>query len=117
MNFKNALWSDKKRSIFGLPLTFTRYSLFEDKLIIDTGCFTKTQDEVRLYRILDITLKKTLGQRIFGLGSIYIESSDKSMGDFVIKNIKNSEIVKDQISDLVEQVRQINNIAPKEFMD
>ena len=55
----NIIWSDRKRITFlGLPLTFTKYSLSEECLFIQTGCFTINEDEVKLYRITDIGLKR-----------------------------------------------------------
>lgn len=61
------LWKDRKRPIFGLPLSFTKYKLLEDKLLIDSGILSIKQEEIRLYRIMDITLKKSIWQRIFGV--------------------------------------------------
>ena len=43
------VWQDRKRVWCGLPWTFTKYELSEEKLIIKTGFFTQNQDEVRLY--------------------------------------------------------------------
>ena len=51
------LWHDKKRTLFGLPLSFTKYSLSEERLFIEKGFLNKQEDEVRLYRIMDISLK------------------------------------------------------------
>ena len=67
----NIVWTDKKRwGFLGLPLTFTRYTLTEEKLLVDSGFLNKKQEEVRLYRIMDMTLNRSFGQRIFGLGTI-----------------------------------------------
>ena len=46
------IWSDRKRHL-GLPISFTKYSLSEDRLFIKTGFLNLREDEVRLYRILD----------------------------------------------------------------
>ena len=59
----DVVWKDRKRIIFGLPWTFTRYSLTQEKLTIDTGFISRKEDEIRLYRILDITLQRPLHQR------------------------------------------------------
>ena len=56
----NILWTDKKRTLFGLPLSFTTYELEEERLFIRTGFFTRKEDEVRLYRIMDISWQQTL---------------------------------------------------------
>ena len=37
---RNVIWSDRKRTLFGLPLSFTKYILTEDRLFVQTGFFT-----------------------------------------------------------------------------
>lgn len=110
------VWQDRKRVWCGLPWTFTKYELSREKLIIKTGFFTQHQDEVRLYRILDLSLQRSLVQRMFGLGTIQCHSVDKTMKNFEIKNIKNSEHVKNQLSDLIEEARRTNRVSSREFM-
>lgn len=109
-------WFDRKRTIFGLPLSFTKYSVTEEKLIIKTGFFSTKEEEVRLYRILDVTLNRKFSEKIFKLGTIHIVSSDKSTPDFDIKRVKNSREVKEIISDLVEAARRKNRVSAREFM-
>lgn len=83
-------WQDRKRTIFGLPLSFTKYSLTDEKLLIKTGVLNTNEEEIRLYRILDVTLKRSLGQRIFRVGTIHCCSADKSTPEFDIKSVKKS---------------------------
>lgn len=111
------IWKDKKRTIFGLPLSFTRYYLTDEKFIVDTGFISRTEDEVRLYRIMDLTLKRSFGERIFGLGTIHCCSGDKSLGDFDIKRIKKSKEVRDLLSEMIESKRKANRVGTREFMD
>lgn len=110
------LWRDHKRTIFGLPWSFTIYSLTEERLFIEKGFFNLKRDEVRLYRIMDISLSRTLGQRIFGLGTIKCCSGDRSLGDFEIKNIKNSTAVMEQLSSLIEKERDKKRVSSREFL-
>ncbi|CBK73396.1 Bacterial membrane flanked domain [Butyrivibrio fibrisolvens 16/4] len=109
------LWHDRKRH-FGLPLSFTKYSMSEDRLFVETGFLNLTQNEVRLYRILDLQLKRSLGQRIFGVGSIFVSSSDKNLGTFEIRNIKHSANVKEMLSVQVEQQRESKRVVGREYM-
>ena len=111
----NILWHDRKR-YFGLPISFTKYSMSEDRLFVETGLLNLTQNEVRLYRILDLQLKRSIGQRIFGVGSIIVSSSDKSLGTFEIKNIKQSANVKEMLSVQVEQQREAKRVYTRENM-
>ena len=113
---KNALWYDRKRTIFGLPLSFTKYYFFNEKLIIKSGFLRLKEEEVRLYRILDISLIRTLSQRIFRLGTIHLCSADKSTPEFDIKSVKNSKEAKEMLSDLIEKARDEKHISAREFI-
>ena len=118
MEREGTLWRDRKRTIFGLPLSFTKYTLLADKLLIETGLLTTKEDEVRLYRVNDVTLKRTLGQKLFGIGTIHCCSSDKTQGDFDIRNIKHPREVKDLLSRVVEEERLRNRVYTREnFVD
>ena len=110
------LWRERKRIWCGLPWTFTVYSFDEERIFVDTGFFNKRQDEIRMYRVLDITMTRSFGQRIFGLGSIQLKTSDRTMGDFEIKNIKKVRDVKMQLSDLIEANREKKRVVSREFM-
>lgn len=111
------IWKDRKRIFFGLPWTFTKYSLSEDRLFISTGFFSVKEDEVRLYRIMDVSLERKLWQRMCGLGTIKCCSADKTMEDFEIKNIKKSREVKEMLSNMVEDERTKKKVSSREFMD
>ena len=110
------VWKDRKRTLFGLPLSFTRYSLTEEKLVIDTGFLSRKEEEVRLYRILDITLKRPLTQRIFGVGTIHCCTADKSSPEFDVKKIKNAKKIKETLSDMVEKQRDLKRVASREYI-
>ena len=109
-------WMDRKRIIFGLPWSFTRYRLTDDKLIISTGLLSTKEEEIRLYRIMDITLKRTLGDKLWGLGTIHLCSSDKTTPEIDIKRIRKSTEVKEMLSDMIEAARRKNRVTSREFM-
>ena len=111
---RQILWKDRKRILFGLPWSFTKYSLSPDRLFIESGIINAREDEVRLYRILDLSLNRSFWQRLFGLGTIHCCSGDKSMGDFDIKNIKKPREVKELLSDTVEKERVRNRVVNRE---
>ena len=112
----NLIWTQRKRIWCRLPWTFTVYSLSEDRLFIESGVLNKKQDEIRLYRVLDVSLRRNLGQRIFGMGTIHICSSDKTMKDFDLVNILNVEDVKEMISEHVEEQREKKRVVSREYM-
>ena len=116
MNKKDIIWKDRKRTIFGLALSFTVYTLTGEKILIDTGFLNQKQDEIMLFRITDITLTRTLGQRIFGLGTVHCCSADKTSPEFDLKNIKNSSEVKELLSSEVFRERKENRVSSREIL-
>lgn len=110
------IWTDKKRPIFGLPLSFTKYTLYKDRLYITVKFISVHEEEVRLYRIFDITLTKSIFERIFKVGTITCHSADVSSPVLQIKNVRNPEEVRTKLSELVEEYRDEKNIATGEFL-
>ncbi len=84
------IWTEKKRTIFGLPLSFTRYILTEKKLITVTGFFSINEDEIELYKIADKSLQFPFWQRVFGCGTVTINCKDVDTPTKIIKSIKGS---------------------------
>ena len=85
----NAVWTDKKRTVFGLPISFTRYILTEKKLITRRGLLSIHEDEVELYPVIDKSLKLPFGQRIFGCGTVIINCRDTDTPVKEITSVKN----------------------------
>ena len=98
------LWKDRKR-YFGLPLSFTRYCLSEDRLFISEGFLNIRDDEVLLYRVRDLDTNRSLWQRLFGVGTITVYSSDRTMPTLMLKNVKDPVFVKELIHKQVEEVK------------
>lgn len=113
---ETVLWRERKRTLFGLPLSFTVYTLTETKLFIKTGFLNTREEEIRLYRILDITLRRTLEERIFGLGTIHCCTADKTAPEFDIKRIKNSKEIRTLLSNQVEEERSARYVGVREYM-
>ena len=111
------LWKDKKRPIFGLPLSFTTYTLYRDRLYTTVKFISMHEDEVRLYRIFDITLTRSLFERLFGVGTIICHSADISAPVMEIRSVKNPEKVRTMLSELVEKYRDEKNVTAGEFLN
>lgn len=109
------IWKDKKR-YFGMPISFTRYGMSEDRLFISVGFLNIKDDEVLLYRVRDIDTARTLWQRIFGVGTITVMSSDKTMPTLVLKNIKNPVEVKEMLHAQVEEIKLKRRVRIGEIM-
>ena len=109
------IWKGKK-CYFGLPISFTRYAVSEDRLFLSTGFFTIRDEEILLYRIRDINTSRTLWQRIFGVGTVTVISSDKSMPTLVMKNVKNPLEVKEMLHSQVEEMKRQRRVRVGEIM-
>ena len=101
---KEILWADRKR-ILGMPISFTRYSMDEDRLYVKKGLLRTELNEILLYRILDVRSTQTLWQRIFGVGTITVASSDKTMPVLVLQNVKDPTLVKELLHRTVEEMK------------
>lgn len=98
------IWHDRKRYL-GMPLSFTRYGLSDDRLFLSSGFFSIKDEELLLYRVRDISTSRTFWQRIFGVGTVNIISSDKTTSTMTLKNIKDPMHVKEQIHKQVEDMK------------
>lgn len=109
-------WEDKKR-IFGLPISFTRYQVTEDQLVIKTGFLNLRTETIKFFRVTDMSLMQPLTQRIFGVGTIHICSSDSRQPEFYIQCVKKPEQVHALIDKAVEQARKKYRTRTTEFID
>lgn len=95
------IWTDKKRTLFGLPLSFTRYFLTETKFITRKGFFNVEEDELELYRVTDKKLVLPLGQRIFKCGTIIMNVRDV---DTPVKEVKSVKAPREVLAKLDEYI-------------
>ncbi|MBT3312940.1 MAG: PH domain-containing protein [Desulfobacterales bacterium] len=71
------------------------YSITNDRLEFETGIFSKEISNLDLFRIKDINLNRSLIDRIFGIGTIYLVTSDTTHPEFVLHKIRKSRDVYD----------------------
>lgn len=116
MSQMEPLWKDRKRH-FGLPLSFTKYSMTDDRLFLETGLLNLHCEEILLYRVRDICLHLSLYQRLFGMGSVVLQTSDKSAPTVELKNIANPREVKEQIHRQVEAMKIARRMRFGEILD
>ena len=109
------LWKDRKR-ILGLPITFTRYRLSDDRIFRETGLLNLKEEEVLLYRVRDLELKRSLFQRIFGVGTVCVHSSDKTTPHLDLLNIKNPREVKELLHRQVEEKKLSRRMRTTELL-
>ena len=109
------LWKDRKR-ILGMPISFTRYRLSEDRLFLEKGLLNLKADEVLLYRVQDLELTISLAQRVFGVGTVCVHSSDKSIPHLDLKDIKHPREVKELIHQCVEDAKDRRRMRATEVL-
>ena len=112
----NTVWKDRKHFMW-FPISFTKYEIKNERLYQETGLFNTHYDELLLYRITDLCLKRSLAQKIFGTGTIVLSTKADSDKEVLLKNVKNPKEVKDLISHLVEEARDRKTVVGKEFFD
>ena len=104
----------------GMPLSFTRYYIVKKdnewvKLFRHKGLLSSVIDEVNLYRCFDLTLHASLADKIFGTGTIKVESNDSAMPDFYLMHIANPYKIRDLLSNLIEIERKKRRVGITEF--
>ena len=97
---------DKKRWLFlGLPFTFTRYMIKEDMITVDTGVFTKVENDCYMYKVQDVEHTASIWERMVGLGTIVCYTGDTTHPKLLIEHIRNSKQIKEFILKESEEAR------------
>lgn len=79
-----------------------RYRLSTYRLFHDTGLITRTGNRVEVIDIDDVTVEQGPIERLMGIGTIRIASSDKTNPDLVLPGIDDAR----QVADLIDGTRR-----------
>lgn len=96
----------KRWLLFGLPFTFTKYTVNEHVITIDTGLLNTTENDCYLYKVQDVELKTSLVERIFGLGTVACYTGDNTHPQLYLEHIKNAKEIKNYILHASEAARR-----------
>ena len=90
---------EKKRWLFlGLPFTFTKYVIKEDMITVDTGVFTKVENDCYMYKVQDVEHTASIWERMVGLGTIVCYTGDtthpnsKAIKEFILKESEEARL-------------------------
>ena len=95
----------KRWLFFGLPFTFTKYTVKEDRLTIQTGLFKTVENDCYMYKVQDVQHTATLIEKLFKLGTVVCFTGDTTHPQLILKHIKNSKPIKDFILQESEEAR------------
>lgn len=100
----NVLWHQRKRNWCRTPFTFTVYTLTDQELSIKTGMLNENFNLIKLFRIVDISVERTLLQRIFGMSTLVLDTRDQSSGNgtVALKNVLNGFEVRKVLQEAVD---------------
>ncbi|MBQ2263969.1 MAG: PH domain-containing protein [Oscillospiraceae bacterium] len=114
---KDCVWTDKKRTIFGLPISFTRYFLTPTKFISRVGFLNVTEEEIDLYKITDKKINLPIWQRMFGCGTVTIFSRDTDEPEKLVYSIKNPREFSDLLDQYVSEHRDRYGIRGRDMLN
>lgn len=105
-NMDELKYQERKRLLFfGLPWTFTKYSITPDMLTVDQGLFKVEEDDCYLYKVQDVKLTATVPERIFGLGTVICYTGDVTSPELKLIHIKNAKEIKNYLLKASEAAR------------
>ncbi len=91
--------------LFGLPWTFTVYEIRENDFTIVSGFLNVKENDCYMYKISDVEITRSLFQRMAGLSTIVLYTSDVTDKTIMMKNIKHGKEIKDFILHASEAAR------------
>lgn len=100
------VYKERKRILFfGLPWTFTKYSITSDMITVDSGLLRTEEDDCYMYKVQDVKLTATLIERMFGLGTIICYTGDVTSPQLQMVHIKHAKEIKNYLLKASEAAR------------
>ena len=78
----------KRLLFFGLPWTFTKYTIRDEMITINTGLLSTKENDCYMYKVQDVELSASLGERIFGMGTIICYTGDTTNPKLYIEHVR-----------------------------
>jgi uncharacterized membrane protein YdbT with pleckstrin-like domain len=80
-----------------LQLRMTNYAVSAERIEYSTGVFSHKVDNLDMFRVVDIKLRRSVFDRIVGVGTVTLTTTDKSHPEFVFEKVRNSRELYDII--------------------
>jgi uncharacterized membrane protein YdbT with pleckstrin-like domain len=80
-----------------IRLRSTMYRVTNQRVVVEQGVLSKTVDEIDLRYVDDSAFTQTLVERVLGIGSVTLISTDKSSPRYVLRSIKDPRGVREMI--------------------
>lgn len=103
---KTAFVERKRWVLFGLPFTFTKYTVTDDVITVNEGLLNTRENDCYLYKVQDVELQMSLPERIFGLGTVACYTGDNTHPQLFLTHIKNAREIKNYILKASEEARR-----------
>lgn len=113
---KKPVWKGRKRNAIGLPLTFTKYILYDNKLVIRKGFLNIVEDEVELYKVKDKQIRISFWGRIFNYGTIQLYASAVYNCDNILKNVHKVRMVAGLLEEYINIERDKYNVRGRDMV-
>lgn len=88
-----------------LVTAFHRYEMTAERLRERRGVISRHTEELELYRVKDIAVSEAFLHRLFGRGSVILQTSDRSTPVVVLRCIPSPRVVGNLLRQNVERAR------------
>lgn len=96
----------KRLLFFGLPWTFTRYTVREEMITINTGLLSTRENDCYMYKVQDVELTVSLWERLFKMGTVVCYTGDTTNPKLYIEHVRGAKAIKDFILEASEEARR-----------
>ena len=93
-----------------------RYRLTTQRLFVQTGLVAKKLEEVELFRVKDVTLRQGFLQRLLGVGSVVVLSTDDTAPRLELAGIRQPLEAKETIRNAFRAARQREGLRMGEYI-